>query len=257
MNLINREFDKLKVLEENGFNNRGEKLWKCICCCGKEKTVKTYNLTSGHTRSCGCIKKGKPRKDIIGQKFHSLIIRKFLHSDKYRESIYEYECDCGNIGEIRFQKIGKNKTCQKCKNKNIGEIRPDFWRQIKSNANNRNLTFDITPEMAWKKYLEQNGKCAISGIEIKFAKNLRCNRVKEQTASLDRINSNLPYVENNIQWVHKKINELKWNLSTEELIYWCKLILKNEELKNEQACCGSMPCRRDNSAPKCGQNENL
>jgi hypothetical protein len=150
-----------------------------------------------------------------------------LHSDKYRESVYEYKCDCGNIGEIRFSKIGKNKKCKKCRCKKVGEIRPDFWRQIKSSADKRNLSFNITPEMAWDKYIQQNKKCAISGIEIGFAKNLRKNRIVEQTASLDRIDSALPYCEDNIQWVHKKINELKWNLTTEELIYWCKLILEN------------------------------
>lgn len=28
----------------------------CKCLCGKEKTVREYNLKSGHTKSCGCYK---------------------------------------------------------------------------------------------------------------------------------------------------------------------------------------------------------
>jgi len=32
------------------------RLWMCRCDCGVEKLVKAYNLTSGATKSCGCIK---------------------------------------------------------------------------------------------------------------------------------------------------------------------------------------------------------
>lgn len=30
--------------------------WKCKCDCGNETVVSTCKLTSGHTRSCGCLK---------------------------------------------------------------------------------------------------------------------------------------------------------------------------------------------------------
>ena len=30
--------------------------WNCICECGKEKVVALFRMTSGHTKSCGCIK---------------------------------------------------------------------------------------------------------------------------------------------------------------------------------------------------------
>src|ERR1700741_235315 len=29
--------------------------WKCVCDCGREVTVITSNLTSGNTKSCGCL----------------------------------------------------------------------------------------------------------------------------------------------------------------------------------------------------------
>lgn len=29
--------------------------WRCSCSCGIEITVQTYDLTSGHTKSCGCL----------------------------------------------------------------------------------------------------------------------------------------------------------------------------------------------------------
>ena len=29
--------------------------WYCVCDCGKHKFVSAYSLTSGHTKSCGCL----------------------------------------------------------------------------------------------------------------------------------------------------------------------------------------------------------
>ena len=30
-------------------------MWRCLCDCGKETTVESYTLTSGHSKSCGCL----------------------------------------------------------------------------------------------------------------------------------------------------------------------------------------------------------
>lgn len=35
----------------------GNSKWNCKCDCGKEKIIKTTKITTGHTTSCGCIKK--------------------------------------------------------------------------------------------------------------------------------------------------------------------------------------------------------
>ena len=37
-------------------NYSGQGRWKCICDCGREIEVKSNSLTSGHTKSCGCLK---------------------------------------------------------------------------------------------------------------------------------------------------------------------------------------------------------
>ncbi|PWR40836.1 hypothetical protein DK292_16220, partial [Listeria monocytogenes] len=31
------------------------------------------------------------------------------------------------------------------------------------------------------------------------------------------------YTIDNVQWVHKKINIIKWHLSQKEFLYWCNL----------------------------------
>ena len=39
--------------------------WKCECDCGNHSIVSTYKLTSGHTKSCGCLK-NKPYNKTHG-----------------------------------------------------------------------------------------------------------------------------------------------------------------------------------------------
>lgn len=224
--LTNQRFGQLLVRKRVGTNHRGEVLWYCVCDCGGHVTVKTHSLRTGHTCSCGCIKPGtKGKYDCVGKKFHKLTIIKFLHSDRFRESIYEYECECGNRGEIRKHKIGKTKSCPKCRWGDCGELTRGYWENIKRNAkcNGRNIDVEITIEDAWQQFVKQDGNCALTGIKLKLAR----THTRLQTASLDRIDSTKGYILGNIQWVHKKVNELKWDLSNEELFYWCNLIVKH------------------------------
>jgi hypothetical protein len=52
--LTNKKFYRLTVLslvEKSGVNSK----WLCTCECGKEKIVLGRSLTSGNTKSCGCL----------------------------------------------------------------------------------------------------------------------------------------------------------------------------------------------------------
>ena len=62
LNLTDREFDFLKVVEWVGHNGKGKHYWKCICKCGNSITASTNKLTSGNTKSCGCYRASIPRK---------------------------------------------------------------------------------------------------------------------------------------------------------------------------------------------------
>lgn len=55
-NLIGLRFGKLIVKEELE-SEKGKARWLCQCDCGKYSITKTYYLTSGETKSCGCVKK--------------------------------------------------------------------------------------------------------------------------------------------------------------------------------------------------------
>lgn len=61
--LVGKRFGRLTVLEFAGSDNKDKDaqfVWKCACDCGNIVCVKTGNLMSGNTLSCGCY-----HKDII------------------------------------------------------------------------------------------------------------------------------------------------------------------------------------------------
>lgn len=102
------------------------------------------------------------------------------------------------------------------------DISKNFWSNIISNAKIRNIEVKITPEDIWDIWIKQNMKCKLSGIEL----NIKCN--KEITASVDRIDSNLPYAKDNIQIIHKHINIMKLDHSQDYFLYLCSAITLNQ-----------------------------
>lgn len=56
MDLLYQVFGRLEVIGFVGSNDRQERVWDCICQCGKGTTATTTNLRSEHTRSCGCLR---------------------------------------------------------------------------------------------------------------------------------------------------------------------------------------------------------
>ena len=54
---INERYGRLLVVSHAGKDYRNKHLWKCVCDCGNEKIVVSDNLSSGKSKSCGCLKK--------------------------------------------------------------------------------------------------------------------------------------------------------------------------------------------------------
>ena len=77
----------------------------------------------------------------------------------------------------------------------------------------------------WELYVRQNGRCALTGIPIYFRP--RGGSRRSKSASCDRIDSNIGYCINNIQWVHKDINMMKFKYPLERFLYLCSSITAN------------------------------
>ncbi len=172
------------------------------------------------------------RLDLKGKRFGRLTV---IEPYEYRPGGWMWKCicDCGKNTIAYGSKLthGKKKSCGcgRDRNNNYGwtgykEIMGSVWNHIYGHAKIRNLDVEITIKDGWELFEKQNRKCALSGVELYFAKNNKEVKEKKQTASLDRIDSTKGYVKGNIQWVHKDINKMKWNWNQSNFINWCKLI---------------------------------
>lgn len=56
MQMIGQKFGRLTVIEELPERKNRNKVYKCLCDCGKYTDVIGYHLRSGKTKSCGCLK---------------------------------------------------------------------------------------------------------------------------------------------------------------------------------------------------------
>ena len=54
--MIGKTFNHLTVLEY-AKHDKSQVFWKCRCVCSREVIMQGGNLKSGHSKSCGCIKK--------------------------------------------------------------------------------------------------------------------------------------------------------------------------------------------------------
>lgn len=56
-NLSGQRFGRFVVIERAGTNLNREAMWLCKCDCGNTALVRGRHLISGHTKSCGCIRR--------------------------------------------------------------------------------------------------------------------------------------------------------------------------------------------------------
>jgi len=65
LGIAGEKFNKLTVLNKTNEKANKTYLWLCECECGNLTKVKKWNITSGNTRSCGCLKVESIKK--VGQ----------------------------------------------------------------------------------------------------------------------------------------------------------------------------------------------
>lgn len=120
------------------------------------------------------------------------------------------------------------KVCKYCSNKNnhpqgnYKNIRLSFIKKYELHAKSRNKKWDLNLDYLVNLAKKQNYKCALTNQDLIFKGDF--NNI---TASLDRIDNNKDYVKNNVQWVHKSINMMRGQLSIEDFIKNCKLVVNN------------------------------
>jgi hypothetical protein len=120
--------------------------------------------------------------------------------------------------------------------KGYKDISGDYWRTLTVAAKNKKLGFDLDIEYIWNLFEAQKGLCALSGLPIYLETSLGSlskSGFQRRTACLDRIDSNLGYLKGNVQWVHKHINQMKWNRTEKEFVELCQAVALYQSIKNK------------------------
>lgn len=106
---LNKEYGNWKILEYS-HTKKSIDYYKCMCKCGNIKTVNIYNLITGRSTNCGCLRKEKMSKnrikDLTGKKIGKLtIIRRLNQNSKNNKVVYECLCECGTVKNILANSI--------------------------------------------------------------------------------------------------------------------------------------------------------
>jgi len=136
---------------------------------------------------------------------------------------------------------GKSSRCKECgirmgsgkKNgswKGYKEIPASWFGKFRRKSNEIGTKYegDLTIEDVYNKWIEQDKKCALTGIDLSFQGEGRWtengNYTKKYDISLDRIDSSKGYTADNIQLVHKDINQMKHTFDQSYFIKMCKMV---------------------------------
>lgn len=143
---------------------------------------------------------------------HILPLKRFYINENVCKS-------CRNIErKIKRKKRRDNNICTRCNNISLKNhnLCFDHWFMEASRRHFKTIKYDTKLIDLWEK---QNRRCVYSNVELIPADNM----------SLDHIiskydNPDLAHDFNNVQWVHKDINNMKTKFSHDAFITLCKYI---------------------------------
>jgi len=108
--LTDKKFNRLKVIDISHEDNNRLYHWNCVCECGNEIIVKGSHLRSGHTKSCGCL-----RKEIQSERLKKSNYRHGLRFTNEYNIWSTMKARCSNINHNRYKNYGGRgiKVCDK------------------------------------------------------------------------------------------------------------------------------------------------
>lgn len=216
--------------------------WLCRCKCGIQKWVRLNHLTSGESKSCGCL----ASTDLTGKKFGSLTAIKKVDKNIFiskrsdfkgqplHGSVWLCKCDCGLETVVRRSALVQGQACGKCYRAKTPQARVNFlYSLVKARSKRDGLDFSLSKENV--EFLCFS-KCYYCGNEPSQRMKLYnwSARNKEDDPDwnvvyngIDRKDNSQGYVIENCVSCCKVCNTMKSTLTMDQFIDHIKRIIKN------------------------------
>ncbi len=123
--------------------------------------------------------------------------------------------------------------------KGCGAVSGTVFLLARVNAEARGIPFRMRCCQLWRKFVQQRGRCAMTGIPLVLKTK---NEDTHWNASLDRIDSEGPYEIGNVWWVDQRVNLMKRELPLQMVRKMCRLVAR----------CNPEVTRRESSHAKSG-----
>lgn len=194
--------------------------WNCSCECGVSFVATGSNLKSGHTSSCGCVKReailkhkqrvssGEWEPDkLVDAKFGRLTVtgfNKWLPVGDTRVSVWDCLCDCGNTITMRRSYLQATEVpscgCHKSEALRIAQTKhgmsktPTYksWTKMKERC--------YLESYSEKEYYQDHGIKVCDEWLKSFDSFYRDMGKRPEGYTLDRINSSKGYNKENCRW---------------------------------------------------------
>ena len=185
-NRVGERYGRLLVTSHAGKDARNKHLWLCKCDCGNEKVVVSDNLSSGKSKSCGCL------------------LREFLKRKGNQYGLYEDRQEA--MLKVQYSHLKRRHT----KNNMVGVVidYEKFKKLSKSKCKYCGTEYS--------KVIEDRLN------ESKSQKRLSEEILKIN--GIDRLDSNIGYTNENSVACCKTCNFAKNTLSESEFYLWIKKI---------------------------------
>lgn len=101
VDITGMRFSKLTVLGYRGPATADGRPWKCVCDCGNNVNASRSRLMSGHTRSCGCIK-----REVAAANVKKLSLKHGLYETRVFKVWSSMIERCGNPSHPAYSQYG-------------------------------------------------------------------------------------------------------------------------------------------------------
>lgn len=245
-----QKFGMLTVIKRD--DSKEKSYWLCNCDCGnKNVSIATYDLVHGKKTDCGC----KKRNELNGYKTGMLtVIERTEKRASNRDYYYRSKCDCGNETLVmRSNLLSKSKYrtvscgCYMKNGKHV-EYRKDSDREIhicknlyeklkrrhkKYNSSSEDvISFYYFFKIVKKPCYYCGCENSDSTLDTLVYKNINGIRQKGMPTTdyvfyhngIDRIDSNIGYIESNCVPCCKFCNIAKSDRSVDEFLFWAEQV---------------------------------